>query len=305
MNFIQRLKPFHLRLIERIAHTGKLQLAADALNVSQPAASRILADVEASVGTTLFERTPKGMAPTQIGHAFLRHARSILTAYENLGTDIDALGKGQSGEVKIGSVTGPAVRCLVPAILKVKKESPQLEPTLEVAPSSVLLRALEQGHFDFVISRMPSGYDSRAFHMLPARSEIVSLVVHLSHPLVDSKRLSLNNLCDFEWAIQERGSPIRTALEDAFANEKTSMPAYITNTSSLLVMLGLLEQSHTIATVVEEVANLLTGGALQGQLRILNLKTQIRVAPYYIIRQRDRQLSRGAERVLEETMRFL
>lgn len=304
MESIQRLKPNQLRLIDRIAHTGKLQSAADALNVSQPAASRILAEIEADVGMALFERTPKGMVPTQIGHTFLRHARSILTAYENLGTDIKTLGKGHSGEIKIGSVTGPAVRCLVPAILKVKKQSPKLEPTLEVAPSNALLRSLEQGHFDFVISRMPDTYDSRAFHMVPARSETVSLVVRKTHPLVGRSKLSIDDLSEFEWTIQERGSPIRTALEDAFASQGSAMPKYITNTSSLLVTLGLLEQSDTIATLVEEVAHLLTRGTQRDQLRMLDLEKPIQVAPYYVIRLRNRQLSNAAQRVLDETLKL-
>ena len=84
------------------------------------------------------------MVPTQIGDAFLSHARAFLTAYEYLETDIDALGKGQSGEAKIGFVTRIALRCLVPAVFKVKKVSPRLEPTLEVAPSSVLLFTRER-----------------------------------------------------------------------------------------------------------------------------------------------------------------
>lgn len=305
MHFTHRLKTHQLRLVERIADLGMLQTAAAALNISQPAASRILAEIETGIGSPLFERTPKGMIPTQIGHAFLLHARSILTAFDNLGNDIEAMGKGQSGKVRIGSVTGPAVRCLVPAILKVKKDSPELEPTLEVAPSRALIRPLEQGHFDFIIARMPSEYDSRSFHMLPARSETVSLIVRASHPLVDKQNLTLKDLSDFDWTIQERGSPIRVALEEAFAREETAMPAYITNTSSLLITLGLLEQSDTIATLVEEVAQLLSTGAPKWQLRILNLKSKIKVAPYYIIRLRNRQLSRGAERVLEEAVKLL
>ena len=67
---------------------------------------------------------------------------------------------------------------------------------------------------------MPSSYDNRAFYILHARSETVSLVVHSSPPLVDTKKLSLNNLCDFDWAIQERESSMRTDLEGLFTNEK-------------------------------------------------------------------------------------
>lgn len=283
--------------------TGKLQSAADAMNMSQPAASRILTEIEANIGASLFVRGPKGMILTQTGQVFLRHSRSILSAFQNLEKEIEGLGKGQRGEVRIGSVTGPAAQCLVPAILEIKKQSPLIEPTLEVAPSSELVRSLEQGKFDFVIARMPDQYDSRAFHMLPARSEIMSLIVRKSHPLADKKQITLQDLADFDWTIQERGSPIRSALEDAFAQEEVDMPTHITNTSSLLVMLGLLENSDTIATLVDEVARLLTGGVVQSQLRVLDLKNQILVSPYYIIRQRYRELPQVAERVITEVLK--
>lgn len=303
MDIIRRLKPHHLRLIERTAVTGKLQIAADALNISQPAASRILSNIEESIGADLFQRTPKGMVPTQIGTAFLGHARTILTAFDNMETEIEGLGLGQTGEVKIGAVTGPAVRCLVPAILAIKADSPEIEPTLEVAPSNELVRLLERGHFDFVIARLPPEYDSRAFHLLPARSEDVSLVVRAGHPLVDEKNVSLETLAKYDWTIQERGTPIRTALEDVYKQAGISMPRRVTNTSSLLVTLGLLEHSDTIATMIEEVAQLLIRDAKNTSLRILDATDTIRVSPYYIIHKRDRQLSRIAERLLEEAVR--
>lgn len=303
MDISRQLKPQHLRLIDRIAATGKLQLAAEALNMSQPAASRTLSNIEAIVGEELFARTPKGMVPTQIGLAFLRHSQTILTAFSNLETEISGLGQGQMGEVRIGAVTGPAVRCLVPAVLKIKEQSPLIEATLEVAPSAELIRLLESGYYDFVIARMPSHFDSRAFHLMPARSETVSLVVRDSHPLVDKKDVTLNELSGFDWTIQQRGSPIREALETAFTDEGLSVPAFITNTSSLLVTLGLLEKSDTIATLIEEVVQLLTSGSSRSQLRILNLKKQIRVAPYYIVTKRNQRLSRIAERLLEEVVK--
>lgn len=283
--------------------TGKLQLAAEASNISQPAASRILSDIETNIGVSLFIRGPKGMVSTQAGQAFLRHSRSILSAYQNLEKEVVSFGNGQRGKVKIGSVTGPSIQCLVPAIIEIKKQSPLIEPTLEVAPSSQLVRSLEQGDFDFVIARMPAQYDSRAFHLLPARSEIMSFVVRKNHPLADQKEITLKDLSEYDWTIQEQGSPIRTALEQAFADEGVQMPAHITNTSSSLVMLGLLENSDTIATFVDEVAQLLTGGGVQSQLRVLDLENQILVAPYYIIRQRNRELSQIAERVIKEILK--
>lgn len=64
------LKPAQLRLIHQIAIHRQLQLAAEALAMTQPAASRMLAEVERQVGAPLFLRLPKGMEPTEIGSTF-------------------------------------------------------------------------------------------------------------------------------------------------------------------------------------------------------------------------------------------
>lgn len=299
MDFARKLKTHHLKLVVKISETTKLQFAAESIGLSQPAASRTLAEIETDIGSPLFVRSPKGMYPTPIGEAFVRHAQSLLAGFETLETEVGGLGRGEMGEVKVGTVTGPAIRCLVPAILEIKKASPYIETTIEVGPSTELVRRLEQAHFDFIIARLPHDYDSRAFHILPARSEIVSLLVRDTHPLAREPQVSLDDLSGFDWAIQERGSPIRSAIEEAFALNGTKIPSHITNTSSLVVMLGLLEQSDTIASLAEEVTNMLTSRSTDANLCVLKLDRTITVSPYFVIMERSKQLSRAAERLLD------
>lgn len=299
MDFARKLKTHHLKLVVKISETTKLQFAAESIGLSQPAASRTLAEIETDIGTPLFVRSPKGMYPTPIGEAFVRHAQSLLAGFETLETEVGGLGRGEMGEVKVGSVTGPAIRCLVPAILEIKKASPNIETTIEVGPSTELVRRLEQAHFDFIIARLPHDYDSRAFHILPARSEIVSLLVRDTHPLAQATQVSLDDLSGYDWAIQERGSPIRSAIEEAFALNGTKIPSHITNTSSLVVMLGLLERSDTVASLAEEVSNMLTSRSTDANLCVLNLDRTITVSPYFVIMERSKQLSRAAERLLD------
>ncbi|MCB2114744.1 MAG: LysR family transcriptional regulator [Rhodobacteraceae bacterium] len=298
MSLARRLKPPHLRLVLKIAETGQLQIAATALAMSQPAASRIMTEIETEAGTALFLRHAKGMEPTQAGEAFIRHARAILTEFDSLEAEMENVKAGLVGEVRVGSVTGPAVRCLVPAIREIKRLAPGIEPTVAVAPSTELVRGLEEGRFDFVLARLPQGYDSRAFQVMPARGEVVSLIVRRGHPMASSSPVSLEELTDFEWVVQERASPIRVALEGAFHQIGVAVPKNVTNTSSLLVMLALLDSTDSIVTLSEEVAAMLTRHSHDHAPVALTLRQPIHVAPYYIIHNRAQQLSRAAERVL-------
>ena len=62
-----RLRLRHLQLIDVLGRTGNLHRAADEMNITQPAATKILQDVEEVLGTPLFKRSSRGMEPTEIG----------------------------------------------------------------------------------------------------------------------------------------------------------------------------------------------------------------------------------------------
>ena len=302
MPLIRQSKPSHLALILRIAETGQLQAAAQALSMSQPAASRILADLEKSVGAPLFERTPKGMNVTPLGEAYLRHARVILSELDSLSKDVQRLKSGQAGEVRIGSVTGPAVAVLLPAIQAMRQKAPHIDLTIEVGPSTDLIRGLNEGRFDFIFARIPATQDSRDYLVHPARSEIVKLLIRGAHPLAGQKQVTLDALRAYDWIIQERGSPIRLAVEEAFHSAGVPTPPHVINSSSLLVVLSLIETSDIIAPLSNEVASLLSDASLGTRLTTIDISQEISVSPYFIIRNRFKQLPQAAQQFYEEVL---
>jgi DNA-binding transcriptional LysR family regulator len=305
LNFANRLKPNHLRLLIKIAETGQLQVAANMNAMSQPAASRILSDVEKMAGGPLFIRHPKGMELTQLGSIFIRHATIVVETLDELTSEASRFSTGDLGHVRIGAVTGPAVGCLMPAVREIKAETPEVELTIEVGPSTELVRGLAENHFDFVIARLPPEYDSRDFRMQPARSEKVSLLVHPDHPLVHRKNVPLSETLAFDWVIQEQGSPIRRAVEAAFLNEGLKTPLKITNSSSLLVVLSLLQDTGIIASQTQEVADMLVKGPLGAKIAVLDIEQPISISPCFVIENRFRPRSKAAERMMNAVFRWL
>lgn len=302
LNLIGRVKPTHLRLIVEISKLEKLQLAADELNMSQPAASRVLSDIETHCGSPLFTRHPRWMETTAIGESFVRHARVILNELDNLQTEVANLKSGKTGEVRVGAVTGPALGILMPAIKLVKETTPDIEATIEVGPSTQLVRELKEGKLDFVIARVPPEYDTHDFNIYPARDEEVALIAWKNHPFANKKNIILQDLVDYEWVVQQRGTPIRQAVEHAFLSIGRPVPARITNSSSLYVVLSLVTNSDSISPLSTEVAELLTHEDLGANLTILDIKQTIVVSPYYIITNKHQQLSHTAEKILNEVL---
>ncbi len=73
-----RLLPKHFSLIRAVEETRQLSLAANVLAISQPAASRMLSEIERLIEAPVFVRTPKGMEPTPVGSALARRAKNLL-----------------------------------------------------------------------------------------------------------------------------------------------------------------------------------------------------------------------------------
>ncbi|WP_265501618.1 LysR family transcriptional regulator [Paracoccus beibuensis] len=291
------LKPAQLRLILEIAESGQLQQAALTCGLTQPAASRMLAETERQLGAALFLRQPKGMAPTEIGLNVLRRGGVILHEMQGMAADVGALTSGLAGSVRVGAVTGPAVDYLVAAIREVKQHAPEADVTVDVMPSRELLSHLTAGDMDFVLARILPEFDSRDFVIHPMRDEEVTFLVRSGHPLVGAAPVEFAALAGQEWIMQQRGAPIRQATLDAFATEGLPEPRNVVNSPSLLFTISYLAQSDAIAPLSAEVAQLLTGPLVGARFTRLSIGRGIRVPPYYMLNLRRRPLSPLAQRL--------
>ncbi|MBW8319592.1 MAG: LysR family transcriptional regulator [Arenimonas sp.] len=292
-----RLLPKHFSLIRAIADYGQLSLAANALSITQPAASRMLAEIERHVGAPIFMRTPKGMEATAIGCALARRAENLLEEIREAAREVDAIRRGLTGTVRVGAVTGGAVGFVVPAIQALKAEAETADVHVEVAPSDALIAELLAGQLDFVLGRIPAKIDARQFTINGVLAEEVDLLIHQSHPLAYAEKLTMADLVHFPWVMQAPGAPVRQALEGVFIAQGAPIPSNIVNTTSLLVMIAMLAASNAIAPMSREVSELLCRHTTGSGLLPLDILEPIRVAPYHLISLTARRMTPVAQRM--------
>ena len=285
------LKLAHLRLIAALASAGQLTAAGRALNLTQPAASRLLAEAEAKAGHKLCVRRSKGVVMTDAGEALARRARRVLAEIAEAGREIGDAAAGRMGFVRIGAVTSPAVELVVPVLQRLLRLHPGLEAQVDVATSDVLLPDLLSGRHDFVIGRIPAGTDPRPFDIRTLAAEKVSLIVRAGHPLAGAGSVSAGDLAAHEWVMQPPGSLLRTSVEETIVAGGGALPACRLSTASLLVTLALIGRTDAIAPLSLAAARLLAG---QGGLAILPIDFAVEVKPYSLIRVRDQRLTRSA-----------
>jgi DNA-binding transcriptional LysR family regulator len=300
------LKLNHLRMIVAIEDSGQISAAAEVLNISQPAASRMLSEMESITKTSLYERVARGVVLTTFGAALARRARKILLELREASREIGELKSGKGGSVFIGSVTAPAMSLVVPAINKVRKAYPGIEINIQVETSNVLARELLAARHDFIIGRIPDDLNPRLFEVTEIGIERACLIVRSRHPLMKQKTSSLADVRDYDWVFQPPGTLLRRTIEDVFLSQGVALPENIVNTSSLLLTCAIICETDAIAPVAVDVAQFLASqGSNASDVRMLPIDFDINVKPYSMITARERALPPSArllyDIILEES----
>src|SRR5882762_3499092 len=89
LKLLGRLRFRHLSLLVALDEHRNLHRAARAVHLAQPSATKLVHDLEAVLGFSLFDRLPTGMQPTEFGTAVLTFARHTLRDLRRLACDVD------------------------------------------------------------------------------------------------------------------------------------------------------------------------------------------------------------------------
>lgn len=289
------LKLAHLRMVVALDELGQVSAAAQVLGMSQPAASRMIAEMESILKVPICRRMARGVGLTPYGSVLARRARTILLELGEVDREIADLRSGSGGSVFLGSVTAPAIELAVPAIRKMRAANPRLEVNIQVDTSAVLARELLASRHDFIMARIPDDLDPRLFESLAIGVEQACLIVRRGHPLGGVKQISPAQLSQYDWVFQPAGSVLRRTIEQIFLRRNAPLPERVLNTGSLLLTLVTVAQSDAVAPVSVEVAEFVNGEhGLSGAIDVLSVDFGIEVQPYSLIQTRNRLLSPAA-----------
>lgn len=286
-----RLKLRHFQLFLALDEQRNLHRAAEQLNMSQPAASKLLGDLEANLGIRLFDRHPRGLTPNWYGEVVIRHAHSVLSALHHTGEELNALREGNAGTVAVGTVMAPAVTILTSAIEQVHRDQPGLKISVDVDVSKVLVPRLLEGELDFAITRIPAGVDAEWFVFEEIGEEELCFVCRKGHPLADKTPLSLSDMSAYPWSLQPTGALMRQRVDSLFLHHQVMPPRQIVDTADLLLSLALVDKSDTITVTTREAADLLCSPQ---RFHLLPFSETLSVQPYGLVSLRHQRLSPGA-----------
>ncbi|MCX5540887.1 LysR substrate-binding domain-containing protein [Paraburkholderia sp. CNPSo 3076] len=296
-----RLKTRQLLLVVALAEEGNIHRAAAALNMTQPAASKLLRELEDMLGAVLFERMPRGMRPTLYGDALIRHARAVLGSLDQAQEELNALKAGRLGHVAVGAITSPGVRVLPAAVAAVKRTHANLRVSVEIDASNVLLEHLAQDKLDVVLGRLSAEHDKLQLRYEPLAGEPVCAVVRPGHPMLGAlqdkaQAIALADIARATWVVPPVGSVLRHRFELMFQRASLAPPSNVVETPALLFITRVLEQSDMIAVLTEDVARYY---AAHGMVAILPVPMDCQMDDFGIITRADGLLTPAASVMIE------
>lgn len=280
-----RLRLRQLRLMLALEEFGSLRRAADAIGMTQPAATKMLHEAEGVLGVELFERLSRGMRPTPFGETVIYYARMVFAELSGMREELVALESGNLGRVTIGAIPALASGLLTRTIATLKKSHPRLSMSIQVDTSDVLVQALLQDQLDVVLGRIPTG--ARADDLLfdSLGEEELCVVAGAQNPFAQAKSVSWSELQNMTWVLQQHPSPMRAIVNQAFHNARVDIPSSIVETTSIMTLLSLLQQTDMIGVTPRSVVNDYPGRHL---LAILPVTFEPRLPPYGLITRRHR-----------------
>lgn len=292
------LKLSHLRLLEAISDSNQLSDAARRLGIAQPAASRLLAEIERIVGRPVHERTGRGVVLTPVGEALALRARRIHMELRDAARDVNEIDMGNVGHVRIGSVTGPALDRVLPVLRTARVVQPKVTYEVIVGTSDILCQQVLSGRIDFAIGRLPVGPEREMLTARMIASEPVSLMVRKGHPLERAMPIDPTQLMIYDWVMPGPESLLAQTVLARLRALRLPEPTQRFSTASFLLTLALLQQSNAIAPLAHAVCAAFTQGP-EAPYRVLPVELGIEVEPFGFITRADTLLTPAAARMAQ------
>lgn len=289
------LKTRHLVLLVELGRHGSILHAASAANLTQPAASKLLGELEHALGVPLFERLPRGVVPTSYGEILIRRAGAALAEMDAAHQEVMELLSGLTGRVAVGTVMTPSTSLLPEAVKLLKARYARVHVSITVDTSKLLIERLRGGSLDLVIGRILDTESAAELNFEPLTDEPHSLIARVAHPLAQRGDLQLEDLVREGWILPPGGSILRDRLTALFLSHGLDQPSETVETLALPVITNLLLGSDMVVALPEELVRPYLDAGL---LTVLPYDLGLRMDWYGIVTRKNHKLSPGAESML-------
>ena len=265
----------HMQVLVQLAELGSVRRAAQAVGMTQPGVSQILADLERMLDVTLFHRHARGVRPTPACTDVLPLARQMLLGLAASAEAVSARRDLGQGVVRLIASTSAINGLLVRALPEFNRANPAIQVQVREGERDDQMLAIARGEIDLALCRQPPVVpEGWSFHALLEDRFVVACAA--DHPLARRRNLELAQLAGQTWLPSPAGSAARVCFDAMFAQSDDELRICQVITRTLALTWALLRQQPLLTVVPYCVVAHLVD---TGELAVLKMRDAMPLEP--------------------------
>ena len=263
----------HLEHFLNVMNHRSLRSAAEAARITQPGLSKSISTLESKLGVSLFERTSKGVEPSEAALILERHAKIILADFRYAEMNVNWLKNGVSGSLKIGAGLIWSLGLLPQLIANIQTRYPGLTVEVHSGIGGPLLEEVTTGDIDIFLGTLHErtdvidNFDANAELLMEPILEAKRVAfVRESHPLLATEEIQPRDTLEYPWAGFCNDTHGDTETMEAFRKLGLDVPDISLRTNSIAALLSIVAQTNHIVLL----ADILESEALNHGLKRLS-----------------------------------
>lgn len=259
-----RIKLRHLSCFWEVARHKSVVAGADALHISQPAASKTIKELEDILGGALFDRSHRNLILSPLGDTFFRYAATALAALRQGITAVR--GADEDPILRVGALPTVSAGILPKAVLALLQDYPNHRCRIITGPNDYLLHQLRTAEVDLVIGRMVQPELMLGLGFEHLYFERVVMAVRPDHPLLARAPFALRDIQAYQVLMPTPDAVIRTRVDQLLLAHGVSALRNGVETVSNTFGRSFVRQSDAIWLISEGVV---AQDVAEGQLALL------------------------------------
>jgi len=199
-----------LRALQAVGETGSFSAAAERLDYTQPAVSKIVATLERQLGTTLVDRGIRPLRLTEAGSALAQRAAAAFEQIAAAELEVEAIANLSAGSLRVGTFSSAGAAMVVDALRVFRKSHPDVDVSItEIGMPSAVVRSLRRGDLDLAVSfdypEIGDTFDDD-LAQVPLLDDPFDVVVPRGHRLEREQTIRFADLGEESWLLGDFGS---------------------------------------------------------------------------------------------------
>lgn len=254
LSALRRLRMRHLELLCHLSEATTVSAAANKLNLTQPAVSKMISEIESVSKAALFTRGRTGVQPTIQGTLLIRQACDMVQSLNRCFSEINSIGEGASGLLRMGSFSTTSI--FPKLVIDVIQQLPLLKIQIQESPPQELINALINHELDCVVTsfsrEMMGDVRTKSLKLQPISTDSLCVVASTKHPFSKRRNIKWTEAVKHRWALPPKDALMTKEL--MYALKKMDCPDIIPviESMSAITMKGLIQFDDNLLGIMRE-----------------------------------------------------